>query len=339
MLWSDKVDPAVIDWLLETSSPSARYLAMRDLLDYPPEDRDLRAAHEQAHQNGYIATILAAMKSPGYWVRAGPGYSAKYKSTVWSIIMLAQLGASVHQDQRVALACDHLLEHALIEHGQFTMSGTPSSNIDCLQGNLCAAMIDLGVTDSRLQTTFAWMARSVTGEGIVPATDKNTSIRYYSANCGPGFACGYNDRQPCAWGAIKVLLAFGKLPAEQHTPLMKRAIQMGVDFLFSSDLALADYPRLERASTKPSRNWWKLGFPVFYVADILQNVEALVALGYGGDPRLNRALEMIRAKQDRDGRWPLEHSYNTWVDFGEKNRPNKWVTLRVLRTLKAIDES
>ena len=70
---------------------------------------------------------------------------------------------------------------------------------------------------------------------------------------------------------------------------------------------------------------------------MLQIVEALVSLGYGSDPRLANALSVILEKQDSAGRWPLEYDYTgkTWVDSGEKSQPNKWVTLRALRVLKA----
>jgi len=88
-------------------------------------------------------------------------------------------------------------------------------------------------------------------------------------------ACGSNDKLPCAWGAAKVMLAFSRLPVERRTPLVQRAIQQGVDFLFSVDPATASYP--SGYSAKPSGNWWKFGFPVFYVSDLLQIVEALVA--------------------------------------------------------------
>ena len=130
------------------------------------------------------------------------------------------------------------------------------------------------------------------------------------------------------------MLAFGQLPAESRTPLIDRAIERGVEFLFSTDPALADYPREENKKT--SRNWWKFGFPVFYVTDLLQNCEALVRLGYGDDPRLANALDLIRQKQDNQGRWPLEYDYTgkTWADFGPKKQANKWVTLRALRVLK-----
>jgi hypothetical protein len=162
------------------------------------------------------------------------------------------------------------------------------------------------------------MARSVTGEGVAPMTDKKADLRYYASKCGPVFACGANDKKSCAWGAAAVMQAFSRLPAGKRTSLINEAIKTGVDFLFSTDPAKADYP--SGYSAKPSGNWWRFGFPNFYVADILQIADALVRLGYGQDPRLANALKLIRDKQDSQGRWPLEYDYTgkTWVDFGAK---------------------
>ena len=138
------------------------------------------------------------------------------------------------------------------------------------------------------------------------------------------------------------MLAFGKLPALKKTPMIERAIKMGIDFLFSKDPALADYPLgySARPTGKPNRSWWQFGFPNFMVADILQNAEALARLGYGRDPRLANARQLILDKQDELGRWPLEKSYagKSWGDFGPKKQPNKWVTLRALRFLKLAEE-
>ena len=108
-----------------------------------------------------------------------------------------------------------------------------------------------------------------------------------------------------------------------------------MDFLFGTDPALADYP--SGLNDHPSSNWWKFGFPVFYVTDLLQIVEALVRLGYKDDPRLAHALDVIRDKRDEDGCWQMEYVYGskTWGSFGRKGQPNKWVTLRALRVLAA----
>lgn len=337
MVWSSQLKGDSLGWLLETSSAGVRYLALRDLLALPPADPELAQARRTAHREGPIAAVLEGMEPPGYWVTPGPGYNPKYQASVWSISLLAQLGASVDEDERIARACDYMLAHALADGGQFTASGGPSGTADCLQGNLCWALVELGCADPRLEKAFDWMARSVTGEGVAPASDKHATVRYYAGKCGPTFACGSNNKLPCAWGAAKVMLALGKWPLARRTPLIEAAIRQGVDFLFSVAPAEATYPSGYNA--KPSGNWWKFGFPVFYVTDLLQIVEALVALGYGADPRLARAWAVILEKQDANGRWTLDYDYTgkTWADFGAKKQPNPWVTLRVLRALKAAN--
>ena len=323
-----------VDWLLEPDDIGVKYLAMRDLAK--TSAIELAEVKKKAHREGPIARVLANMNPEGYWVRAGAGYYPKYTGTVWSLILLSQLGASIEMDERIANACSYVIEHTLAKGGQFTVNGLASGTADCLQGNLCAALLDLGCEDPRLDKAFEWMAQSVTGEGVAPMTAKEAPVRYYAGKSGPNFACGANNKLPCAWGAVKVMLAFGKLPKAKRTRVISDAINAGVDFLFSKDPARADYPC--GWSSKPSGNWWKIGFPVFYVTDLLQNVEALVGLGYGRDPRLANALGLIRGKQDK-GRWALEYDYTgkTWLDFGAKKQPNKWVTLRALRVLQAVE--
>ncbi len=344
MAWQEQLKGNPLPWLLEKSEPGVRYLALRDLVGLGIDDPELKAARKTAHTQGPIAAILDHMAPPGYWAEPGPGYLPKYRSTVWSIILLAQLGASIYEDERISRACSYTMEHALTGLGQFSMSGTPGGTIDCLQGNLLWALNELGCNDPRLENAYEWMARSLTGEGLAPLEDKHSDMRFYAGKCGPDFACGANNKLSCAWGAAKVMLAFGQLPEAQRTPLIESAIQRGLDFLFSVDLASAAFP--SGYSDNPSGNWWKFGFPVFYVTDLLQLTEALVGLGCASDSalpaerreNLTRALALVRDKQDVQGRWALEYDYEgkTWIDFGPKKQPNIWVTLRALRVIKAI---
>ena len=137
--------------------------------------------------------------------------------------------------------------------------------------------------------------------------------------------------------------------------MIERAIDRGLDFLFSVELTTAAWPghryiKPERTTYKtygnlvpgdpgykPSGNWWKFGFPVFYNTDLLQVAEALVGLGCADDPRVQPLLAYIAAKRDGEGRWALEYDYadKTWGRYGEKHQPNKWVTLRALRVVNA----
>ena len=334
MSWQTFIPEKTLKWLLEPGDPGARYLALKYLSNLAENDPELITASKIAHQKGPIKIVLDAMHPDGYWVEDGPGYSPKYRSATWSLILLAQLGASAEFDSRIHKACHHYLNSTLSVNGQISSNGRPSGTIDCLQGNILASLLDLGYQDPRLDKAFEWMARSVTGEGVSPMKDKKAPLRYYSGKIGPDFLCGANNKLACAWGAIKVLLAFSKLANDKKTPLINRAIQRGVDFLLSTDPAVSGYPN--GWNPKPSGNWWKFAFPVFYVSDILQTTEALVKLGYAHDPRLYRSIQLIKDKQDPDGKWQLEYGYSgkTWVDFGPKKEPNKWVTIRSYQVLK-----
>lgn len=337
MSWTDQLNGESLSWLMNSRIPEIRYMAGRDLLGLPDSDSQQKTARQEAYTSGTIDFVLSKMVGDGYWQKAGPGYGPKYRSTVWSVTLLGQLGADVNGDPRVKQACDYVLNNAMAKHGQMSYNGAPSGTFDCLQGNLCRALMQMGCDDPRLDLAYDWMTRSVTGDGIAPATDKKAEIRYYAYQCGPNFACGANAKLPCAWGAAKVMMALALIPSEKRTPMMDQAIRMGVDLFFSVDPVTADYPR--DTAGKPNRDWWAFGFPVFYITDLLQVAEFMTMLGYGRDPRLQSTLELIRQKQDDQGRWILEYNYGskTWGNYGRAGMPNEWVTLRALRVLRTAE--
>ena len=327
-----------MDWLLEidAENPGVRCIALTGLLDIPGDDPEVMEARRAAMESGPVPAILAAQHPDGYWEQAGPGYYPKYRGTIWSVAYLAQLGADP-ADPRVRAAGEYLLSNVLTSNGIFSLSSTPSGNIHCLAGNLGVAFLDLGFAgDARLRQALEWTARFTTGDGIAPAVETHASVRYYKSGvCGPGFCCSANNQLPCAWGAVKVLRALARVPEADRTPAIQAALDTSVDFLFSVDPATAAYPA--GWSDKPSQSWFRFGFPVFYVTDVLQIAEALAEAGFGGDPRLAATYDLILSKRDGTGRWKLEYAYTgkTWADIEQKAKPSKWVTLRAMRVLKA----
>jgi len=335
--WKAGLNGDPLPWLLEsdTTQPSVRYFTLRDILDIDENSVELKEAQRAIMSTGPVPVILDAQEKEGYWMKPGAGYSPKYRSTVWQIIFLAQLGADT-TDRRVQAAGDYILSHAIAKHGGFTYNGTSSAFIHCLAGNLGAALIDLGfANDPRLMTALEWQARMITGAGIADSEDKDILDRYYAYTPGPLFACGPNMGLPCGWGAVKAMLALGKVPPSSRTGNISTAIEQGTEFLLSRDPAIADYPF--GRGDKPSSSWFKLGYPIGYVADMLQNLEVLTLLGRINDPRLAHSLEFLQSKQDSLGRWKMEYSLNgkMWADIEKKGLPSKWITLRALRVLKA----
>ncbi|MBP8000249.1 MAG: nitrogen fixation protein NifH [Chloroflexi bacterium] len=337
MTWKTVLNGDPLPWLLEPDSenPGVRYFALTELLARPHDAPDVMAARGAAMTGGPVPLILSHQKPDGRWSDAiGPGYYPKYTGTLWSVIFLAQLGAD-GRDPRVRAGCNYVLEHARSSYGGLSADGKPSGMIHCLQGNAAAALLDLGWWgDERLDVALDWLARSITGEGIAAAEQRDAPVRYYrSGNSGPGFICGANNYLPCAWGAVKAMLALSKVPEPERTPVIQAAITQGMAFLLGCDPAVANYPM--GFATKPSRSWFQFGYPLGYVTDVLQNLEVLTALGYGDDPRLQPAIALLLSKQDAQGRWKLEYTYNgkTWADVERKGQPSKWVTLRALRVL------
>ena len=330
----------VLDWLLERRDPGVRALTLRDLLDAAPDDPEVVAARRATARRAPVREILAAQDRAGYWVRPGPGYGPKYTGTVWQVIFLGQFGAD-GGSRGVQRGVDYVLDHSRSQRGGFSINAAPGGMVHCLQGNLGSALIELGALDDpRLQQALDWLARSITGEGLAPNTDTKAAVRYLkSANSAPGFVCSANNQRPCAWGAVPALEALARVPARRRTPAMRRAIEAGVAFLFSRDPAAADYPI--GWGTKPNASWFKFGYPLGYVTDVLRTADVLVRLGHGRDPRLVRLRDLILEKRRPDGRWNLEYSYagKTWFDLGPKRRESKWVTLRCLRVLKGMGVS
>lgn len=336
--WLRKLKGDPLPWLLDEETPAVRHLALRQLLDQPEDAPAVRQARAAAMRTDPIASILAAEQPAGYWVKPGPGYTPKYRGTVWQLTFLDQLGAD-GTDPQVQAACDYVLSHTQATTGGFASWGggsreeappPPSLVIHCLNGNLLRALIGFGrLEDERVRRAIDWQARAITGEDF--------THYYRSGTSGPGFRCGSNEQLPCAWGAIKGLLALARIPPERRTPYVERAIQQGAAFLLSCDPATAAYPA-GWGDTQPSPSWFKLGFPLGYVADLLQNLTVLCELGYAKDRRLQSAVDWLLNQQEPSGRWRNQAVSNrkTWVEIDQQDRPSKWVTLRACSVLKAV---
>jgi hypothetical protein len=333
--WRDRLRGDPLPWLLDEAAPAVRHLALRQLLDRPADDPEVRAARADATRVDPIAAILAAQDPAGWWEKPGHGYGPKYRGTTWSLVFLDQLGADP-ADPRVQAACEYVLGHAQARTGGFACSGSasekpppPSLVLHCLTGNLLRALIGFGrLDDERVGRAIAWQATAITGEG---------ETHWNAATPGPGFRCGANEGLPCAWGAAKAVLALARIPLDRRTPAVERAIAASVEFLLSRDPAVADYP-MGYGNTKPNGSWFRLGFPSGYVADVLQVLEALVEAGAARDPQLAHAVEWLLAQQDAEGRWANRYPYTgkMWVDIDPPGVPSRWVTLRACRVLRAV---
>jgi hypothetical protein len=358
--WKEKLKGNPIPWLLETdeTQPAIRYYTLRDIFGRDENDKEVKAAKAAIMTSGPVPVILAAQHPEGYW-----GKTPRYTGTLPALVFMAQLGAD-GADPRIRAGCEILLSRYIDNGGGLrglSLKGTSSDFNHCTAGLMGAALIDFGwLEDQRLQTAMEWLAQTITGEGVADASDRDTGIRYYKTGVSaPLFVCSANVNLPCAWGAIKAMIALSKVPPAHRTRNMQEAIKQGVEFLLSYDPAVADYPFGK--GNRPSSTWFKFYYPLRSEADVLQNLEVLAALGQAENPKLANALDLVISKQNQQGRWLLERTYKELADTEEKKvfywyhnslrlyitykeladiqekkgQPSKWVTLRALRVLKA----
>ncbi len=72
-----------------------------------------------------------------------------------------------------------------------------------------------------------------------------------------------------------------------------------------------------------------------YQTDVLEILGILTKLGYK-DKRMQEAVDILVSKQNTDGRWNLENTFNGryQVNIEQKEEPSKWITVRALQVLK-----
>lgn len=308
--------------------PSVRCYALKDLLDRPESDPEVQNARRAVMLSGASAEILKKQRDPAYIERHPRFYTDKYEGLVWSLIALAELGATA--DDQIRAQCEYLMTHAADARGGFSQQtakaggGLPSEVIPCLTGNMVFCLHRLGFgEDERVRRAVNWLVEYMRLNDGVETQPQEPPYAHYEMCWG---------RHTCLMGVVKALKAFAEIPPEARTPEVGGAIERNAEFLLIH--------RVFRRSHDPGRvskpGWTKFGFPLMYQTDALEILDILTALGYR-DERLLDAVRLVLDKQQPDGRWLTENTYageRMLYPFEEKGAPGKWITLRAMRALK-----
>jgi hypothetical protein len=97
-----------------------------------------------------------------------------------------------------------------------------------------------------------------------------------------------------------------------------------------------------RTGEKVNPQWELFSHPPRWHYDLLKATEYFARRGGTPDPRLDEAIECVRAKRRPDGRWLLENTHPGAVHFRFEEpdgAPSRWNTVRALRVLRWYDAS
>lgn len=324
---SEQITPDIstIDWLLEPENPSVRYHALLGLARRSATDSEVENAREAVQHSQLVTEILKHQLPDGSW-RGARGDLWEEKGTVFSLLLLGEMG--VEAGEATGKALDFLYEHYQLPTGRITYRPADSPR------------------HRQNTSTWMWCVTAVTlraalllGHADHPLVESAVSFFEESHEGKGGWHCGAYSSDPakvrppnCYMGGIKALSAFSMIPQNKRSKKLRAIINQEVETCLDNHVCF--YRVDPKGEPAIKRSWLKFAFPRYWRSDALEATSVLTSLGVQ-DERMRDALNLIRDKQQSDGRWLLDFSETkrAWVQLDEEGIPSKWVTLRALSIL------
>jgi len=310
----------VIEWLLQ-GEPWVTYRTLTDLLNKDRQDGSVLAARKAIPEHLLIKRIFAGLNQDGYWGTPKDIHTwwPRKNSTFWILPVLADFGLTA-EDKKVARACEYVFS-AQLESGGFGWD-PPSTTGDCHSAIIVESLAKLGFqSDPRLRKAYEWLCDRQRLDGGFWC--KNT-----------GQIGGPRENEPsCAMATMFVLGALAQNPRLRDSHFARN----GVDFLFECWKNRGKI-RYAGHDSQIGTGWEKLKYP-FTDYKILKFLDVLSQFEHA-KPRLQESeiVSLLFSKRDSEGRFTSESIVKVWCDFdfGQKERPSRWITFLALLTLKNI---
>jgi len=307
----------IMDWLLE-GEPWVVYHTLTDLLDKSEANDEVVVAKSAISRHPLIKKIFDRRNADGYWGNAKDIHTwwPKKDTTFWILGMLGDLGLT-RDDDRIARACEYVFTTQLCPGG-FGWD-PPTMAYDCHTAILTESLAKLGYRDERLQRAYDWVTSRQRFDGGFWCKDTGQ----------PG---GKREKEPsCAMATMCVLEALALRPEIKESEICKR----GTEFLLNcwENRGKIKYSGHD---SQVGKGWEKLKYP-FTDYRILRYLDVLSQFkNVRNDPRMRAMMAMLVSKRDANGRFTPESIHKVWsdFDFGQKERPSRWITLLALRILK-----
>jgi prenyltransferase beta subunit len=312
----------LIEWLL-AGEPWVAYRTLKDLLQKDEKDSVVMTAKAAIPQHVLVQNILGELNKEGYWGAPKDIHTwwPKKNTTFWILPMLADFGFTT-EDKKIARACEYVFGTQL-PHGGFGWD--PSTQAyDCHSAIIVESLARLGLLeDSRLQVAYDWLTKRQRLDGGFWC--KNT-----------GQVGGPREKElSCAMATMFVLGALAENPKLRNSEIAKN----GVDFLFN---CWQNRRKMKYAGhdSQIEVDWDKLKYPftdykILKFLDVLSKYE-------NARKRLQESemVALLLSRQDEGGRFTPESIHKVWsdFDFGQKERPSRWITFLAWRIVKRIYE-
>ncbi len=313
-----------IDWLLE-GEPWIAYRARVDLLGQRENDPQVIEVRQAMLTNPAIRALLSGLAEwPGEVISSHKNAGL----LLHKLVFAAEVGLTA-ADPEIAFVITGILEHQSSQGPFQVLMNIPvhfgGSGKDEWTWALCDAPLvvyALGrfglAQDPRVSGAVAHLVQLARDNGWPCAADPKLGVFR-----GPG-----RKDDPCPYANLVMLQAVSQFAEWRGSS----AFRAGAETLLSLwEQSTSRHPYLfhmgnDFRKLKAPLVWYDL----LHVLDVLSRFEWL-----RHDSRLLEMASMLRSKADSQGRFTPESIWTAWKDweFGQKQRPSRWLTLLAWRAL------
>jgi hypothetical protein len=298
-----------IEWLL-SGDASIRWQTKRDLLDCPPDE--VHSERAKVATTGWGRRLLSCHGPGGLW--GGGLYVPKWTSTTYTLLLLRDCGL-MPGHARALRGVELLWDGSRFFDGGLTAAVSIDAPEACMTAMYVALAVHFGFRDQRADNAVEWLVENQLVDG--------------------GWNCRtvrFGDHHGSFHTSILALEALAEVnrvgpPRDEVVSALAR----GREFFLAHRLF-----KSHRTGAIVDRSMTLLSFPPRWHYDILRGLDHFAATDAPWDDRFSDAIEMLMARCDSEGRFPVQHKHagKVWFDMEKTGAPSRWNTLRSLRVLR-----
>jgi hypothetical protein len=320
-----------IEWLLDASNPSARWLALTLVLRLAQTAPEVQAAQEAIPGSPWARLILEGQHADGWWENEKNLGQPKLTGTMFRIEALADIGMPLTEQTR--RTCELILDSAECPgEGFATARYRRRTPHECSNARLLFVFNHFGFGhDARVRAAADWLLANQMLDGGWNCNHEPKRRRDARGEFAATHRCSLD--LPHHRSSLFTTMAVLKGLSSMAQP-PQDAISRGVEFLLQHRVHWTRSSRRAIYRSPP-----RLYFPPQLHYDGLQPLRTLVMAGAGPDARLGDALRYL-ASRERDGRWPTDgppappsRKRERTLLIEPAGAQSKWITANALNVL------
>ncbi len=302
----------MVNWLL-SGDPSIRWQVMKDLLK--EDEETIHSERIKIETEGWGYKLLGFQDDDGKW--SGQLYNGKWVSTTYSMLLLKEFG--LLPNEKTKKACQQLITGGLFNGEEIRFSSKQKLRDNGVTGLVLSILSYFEYDDDCIHKIADYLVKSQNMDGSW-FFDHREGAEKYSFET--------------TMIILRGLFEYQKKFPNKNKDKIETQIK-GQKYLLNHNL-FED----QKTNLPLNYKWLKISFPYYWFYDVLVALDYFREFNFK-DKRLQKAVNIIKQKQNKDGTWNLENKYagKTFFDMEKVGPPSRWNTMRCLRVIKWWEES